>query len=267
MSNAELLAVPGMLASKADKYGVEILSLVSRFSAALNLPLPVTSSAVRCAVLYDVTSFMHIQAPIAQQSAIGSPRSIPAHLKPPTPEIDESKSHMRTAIMLNEGKTVAEIRTLRSLAEGTIYNHLAKAMDDGYEVDISKLHIPEAHFNEIREMSEELGSLTSLRTIKEKVDPEIPYPTITIVLAHQRFYRKRASTIPSSMHVAALASPPRAMPVFKPASTLTSPAAMQAAPVPQPSAQRPDQPIRRTSVVLFDDEDITAERIKRLREG
>ena len=197
------------------------------------------------------------------QAVTESPRSIPAHLKPPNPELDESKSHMRTAIMLNEGKTVAEIRTLRSLAEGTVYNHLAKALDDGYEVDISKLHIPQAHFDEIREMSEELGSLTSLRTIKEKVDPEIPYPTITIVLAHQRFYRKRASTIPSSTHAAALASPPRANPVFKPASTLTSPAA----PAPQPPAQRPDQPIRRTSVVLFDDEDSTAERIKRLREG
>ena len=47
MSNAELLAVPGMLASKADKYGTEILSLVSRFSASLNMPLPITA-AVRC---------------------------------------------------------------------------------------------------------------------------------------------------------------------------------------------------------------------------
>jgi ATP-dependent DNA helicase RecQ len=83
-----------------------------------------------------------------------------------------------------DGLTVEEIARKRSLKVSTIYEHLAKLLEAGYEIDINQL-VSKNKQEYIRLVIKKVGD-RSLKTLKENLGDNYSYEEIKLVVAWQR---------------------------------------------------------------------------------
>ena len=83
-----------------------------------------------------------------------------------------------------DGLNVEEIARKRSLKVSTIYEHLAKLLEAGYEIDINQL-VPKNKQEYIRLAIKKVGD-QSLKTLKENLGDNYSYEEIKLVVAWQR---------------------------------------------------------------------------------
>ncbi|GEK91663.1 DNA helicase RecQ [Alkalibacterium kapii] len=86
-----------------------------------------------------------------------------------------------TVTYYKEGQTIDEIADLRSLSPVTIVNHLCKWIEQGEELDVSRLVTNEAD-QKIRKAIAKVGT-DFLKPIKEVLDDSVTYDEIKIVIA------------------------------------------------------------------------------------
>lgn len=95
----------------------------------------------------------------------------------------------RSLDLFNEGLTIEEIAARRGLAESTIASHLAQAIEEGEEIDVTAL-IPAERARRIEREMERLGA-ESLRPVKDALGDDVSYTDLHLARAMLR--RKRGS--------------------------------------------------------------------------
>ena len=159
----ELVKISGFGQAKAKQYGSQFLKIITEYSAEHNLG-----------------SFIHNKKPKRERKE-----------KNPN-EISEQKEDTKTISykLFKEGKTVAEIASLRNFAISTIEGHLAHFISKGilsvHElVQKEKLILIEPHLENF-----ESGS-SSIIPIKQKLGDEISYGEIRMVLASKQWEKMK----------------------------------------------------------------------------
>ena len=91
-------------------------------------------------------------------------------------------THLTTYEMYKAGKAPEKIAFERELATSTIYSHLAKLYEDGYDIDIEKF-ITDKEYEKIAAYIYEHGIPEKLRPMYEALHEKIEYPIIRIGLS------------------------------------------------------------------------------------
>lgn len=95
-----------------------------------------------------------------------------------------SESRRLTVSLYTQGRSIEEIMEDRQLSQGTIIGHLAEAMQEGLELDITSI-VTQEHQDAIREAISKVGP-ERLTPIKQILPPEYTYDEIRLVLAAYR---------------------------------------------------------------------------------
>ncbi|GKU75769.1 DNA helicase RecQ [Paenibacillus sp. L3-i20] len=151
LSINELLSIKGIGTAKADKYGEDIISVVSSQDG----------------------------EPGSTVSAMNSGRS----RKAPTAhrEGDELPSHMLSLEMFNNGMTPSEIAKERGFSQVTVEGHIIRCTDEGHEVEWERI-IPSHQEDLILGAIEKIG-IERLKPIKDELPSEITYFAIHGVIS------------------------------------------------------------------------------------
>ncbi|MBA3533850.1 MAG: RecQ family ATP-dependent DNA helicase [Ardenticatenales bacterium] len=102
---------------------------------------------------------------------------------------------IETRRLFDEGLTVEEIAASRNLASGTIFNHLAKLIEQG-EVDVERV-VTEEPRRQIEAAVTEVGSFY-LSPIKARLPEEISYSEIRCVVAAMQRQGQQAAPAPAA---------------------------------------------------------------------
>ncbi|WP_018247388.1 RecQ family ATP-dependent DNA helicase [Orenia marismortui] len=92
-----------------------------------------------------------------------------------------SSTYNETFLLYQQGLSLEEIAKKRDLAVGTIVDHLIRLIEDGRKVDLDKF-ISQNNKIKIIQAIEEVG-YEKLKTIKEKLDDDVSYEEIGLVVA------------------------------------------------------------------------------------
>ncbi|MER2040531.1 MAG: DNA helicase RecQ [Desemzia incerta] len=156
-SDAEFLTTHGVGEAKLADYGDQFLALINEY---------VRSNDLNVEQLR--TENLSTKEVVKAAPSSTSPRK-------------KGKTHEETLSFFQEGKTIEEIALIRDLSPTTIVNHLCTLIQEGTELEYSRLVAPEAE-SEIRKAVEEVGT-ASLKPIKEALADSISYDEIKFVLA------------------------------------------------------------------------------------
>jgi DNA-binding NarL/FixJ family response regulator len=151
---ADLMAVKGIGPRLAEKYGKELIAIVSDYRLEHNI--------------------QEVQAPESAAKSAPAP-------KEKAEKIDTRKISLD---LFENGMTIAQIAEQRSLAPSTIEGHLAFWIEKG-KLDIDRV-VPQQRRKMIAEQLD-TTSTNSLKKIKEDLGLEYSYGEIKMVLAHQAF--------------------------------------------------------------------------------
>ncbi|MFL2100247.1 DNA helicase RecQ [Desemzia sp. FAM 23989] len=158
ISDEEFLAIHGVGEAKLEEYGEAFLTIIQNYSTEQSL---------------DVEQLRKENLSVKEVVVKPASRSSNSSKKGAT--------HEETLVYFNEGKAVAEIAAIRELSPTTIVNHLCVLIQEGTELEFSRLVSEEAAV-EIRAAAAEVGMIP-LKPIKEAVSESISYDEIKFVLA------------------------------------------------------------------------------------
>lgn len=96
---------------------------------------------------------------------------------------ERKDSKIETHLLLQEGKTIEEIATIRNINTGTVEGHIAQLIEIG-KLDISRF-VPETLQSSIRSVIREHPEITALRELKNLL-PDVRYEEIKMVLADEK---------------------------------------------------------------------------------
>jgi ATP-dependent DNA helicase RecQ len=144
LNKTELLSVVGMAQRKYAKYGSRILEVTASFADEREKPR-------------EKTTFKQNQ---------------------------NNKSHVITYELFQEGKSIEEISSIRSLSTQTIEDHLIKCHSEGYAINWDEL-ISQEYQSIIIQAVQDLGA-SKLKPIKEALPEEVTYFQIKAVIANEQ---------------------------------------------------------------------------------
>ena len=158
ISDEEFLAIHGVGEAKLEEYGEAFLTVIQNYSTEQSL---------------DVEQLRKENLSVKEVVVKPASRSSNSSKKGAT--------HEETLAYFNEGKAVTEIAAIRELSPTTIVNHLCVLIQEGTELEFSRLVSEEAAV-EIRAAAAKVGMIP-LKPIKEAVSESISYDEIKFVLA------------------------------------------------------------------------------------
>jgi hypothetical protein len=158
----ELVKISGFGQAKAKQYGSQFLKIITEYSAE-----------------YNLGSFIHNKKTNRERKE-----------KNPS-EISEQKEDTKTISykLFKEGKTIAEIASLRNFAVSTIEGHLAHFISKGI-LSVHEL-VQKEKFILIEPHLENFESGSSIIPIKQKLGDEISYGEIRMVLASKQWEKMK----------------------------------------------------------------------------
>lgn len=157
-SDGEFLNIHGVGEAKLEEYGEQFLEAIQTYVAEQSL---------------DVEQLR--KENLTVQEVVAKPTSRSSHSS------KKGATHEETLNYFQEGKTVAEIATLRGLSSTTIVNHLCVLIQEGTELEYARL-VSEDSEAEIKAAVAEVG-MSPLKPIKEAISESISYEEIKFVLA------------------------------------------------------------------------------------
>src|SRR5690606_21587273 len=104
---------------------------------------------------------------------------------------NSSKSHITSYELFQDGKSIDEIASIRSLSVQTIEDHLIKCHSEGYTINWDKL-IFEEYKEVIIQTIHELGA-SKLKPIKEALPEAVSYFQIKAVIAKEQMKARSIS--------------------------------------------------------------------------
>ena len=130
--------------------------------------------------------------PVLRTTSIGEEAlerraTLPIHTPEKTTQInrklssDRSDTYQVTLLMFQEGHTPEQISEMRNLTQNTIYNHLARLIENN-KIEIHQVVAPNIETQILRAI-ETVGSAARLTPIKEELPEEISYEQIKCVIA------------------------------------------------------------------------------------
>jgi hypothetical protein len=158
----ELVKISGFGQAKAKQYGSQFLKIITEYSAE-----------------YNLGSFIHNKKTNRERKE-----------KNPS-EISEQKEDTKTISykLFKEGKTIAEIASLRNFAVSTIEGHLAHFISKGI-LSVHEL-VQKEKFILIEPHLENFESGSSIIPIKQKLGDEVSYGEIKMVLASKQWEKQK----------------------------------------------------------------------------
>lgn len=162
-SEDEFLTINGVGESKLEQYGERFL-----------------------AVIKEYTTKEHVNIEEARQENVSEKEVV----APKRSSTKGGRSSVEETIHYFSGNLSVEATAeIRQLSENTIVNHLCKWIEQGNPLEISQLVSPEEEA-EIKEAIDEVGR-TYLKPIKEKINDDISYEAIKVVLAKMSAQEKQ----------------------------------------------------------------------------
>jgi ATP-dependent DNA helicase RecQ len=122
----------------------------------------------------EITSFIHEE----QQSG----------------KVIKGGTHMVTFTMYKSGMTVYGIAEERNLKIQTVYAHLATLIENGHEIDLRKF-LSKDDEKKIKAAILEIGVIKSLKGLFEKLNEDIPYEKLKLVLASDHYEKRKRGII------------------------------------------------------------------------
>ena len=157
-SGGEFLDIHGVGEAKLEEYGEQFLEVIQTYAADQSLDVEQLRK--------ENLSIKEVVAKPTSQSSKSSKKGA---------------THEETLSYFQEGKTIAEIAKIRGLSPTTIVNHLCVLIQEGTELEYSRLVSEEAEA-EIKAAVSEVG-VSPLKPIKEAIAESISYDEIKFVLA------------------------------------------------------------------------------------
>ncbi|MFL2134386.1 DNA helicase RecQ [Desemzia sp. FAM 24101] len=157
-SDTEFLNIHGVGEAKLEEYGERFLEVIQTYATEQSLDIEQLRK--------ENLSVKEVVVKPGSQSSKSSKKGA---------------THEETLSYFKEGKTIAEIAVVRDLSPTTIVNHLCVLIQEGTELEYSRLVSEEAEA-EIKAAAAEVG-MTPLKPIKEAVSESISYDEIKFVLA------------------------------------------------------------------------------------
>jgi ATP-dependent DNA helicase RecQ len=96
-------------------------------------------------------------------------------------KLKQTPSHLQTLSYYQERLSIDEIAKKRELSESTIFGHLAKLYEDGYDVNLNEF-ISEYDVMRVKEMRKKLKSKHQLKPVYEALNGELDYTKISLAL-------------------------------------------------------------------------------------
>ncbi len=96
---------------------------------------------------------------------------------------NQTDTYKTTWALYNQGMKVGEIAEKRNIQTTTVYSHLAKLIQDGYDVNLFDL-VTEKEFISIKKAAKELGLNEKLKLYFELLKGEVAYGKIRLVLSY-----------------------------------------------------------------------------------
>lgn len=165
----QLLAVKGVGAAKAGRYGQALLGIIAPFAGN-------DSSGSGAAAGSGNGNGSEGMAGEYRRSASAEVRMSDASAAG-----DEQPSHLVTLELFNAGQEVEEIASSRGFSKVTIEGHIIRAADEGHELDWSRI-IPDGQEELIAAAIHEVG-IEKLRPIKDALPEEVTYFAIHGVIS------------------------------------------------------------------------------------
>jgi ATP-dependent DNA helicase RecQ len=106
------------------------------------------------------------------------------------PRKKTNNTYMETWQLYQSGKTIGEIAHSRNIQHTTVYSHLAKLIEDDFDINLFDL-ISEKELMQIKQAVHEIGKSDKLKPYFEFLKGEVPYGKIRIALS----YFKKAELI------------------------------------------------------------------------
>ncbi|QYR20386.1 DNA helicase RecQ [Paenibacillus sp. sptzw28] len=168
VTTEQLLAVKGVGAAKAGKYGSDVIAIVRRFRADVSA---VTQEEVKLSAFDgpEIRGTRNIKAGRGADNN-GASAGQTAGLS----------SHMQSLALIRQGHSITQIASQREMSRVTIENHLLRCAEEGEPVDWEDF-IPQQHEALILETIIQIGT-ERLKPIKEALPDEIDYFAIKAVM-------------------------------------------------------------------------------------
>ena len=103
----------------------------------------------------------------------------------------EGGTYILTFAQYKEGKPIAEIARNIGVKDGTIYAHIARLIEEGYDIDILKFMTKDV-YKKVYEVIDGIGVEASLKRVYSRLGEQIDYNRIRLVMAdYKRKLRER----------------------------------------------------------------------------
>lgn len=194
-NSEQLLGVKGVGEAKVRKYGFEVLEIVRRFREG--------NAAQAAGTLPERVAPREEPSPSASGDLEGAPQAIApstAQAAKPSQPDDESAaileenaelpSHYQTLALLQTGRSLSDIASLRDMSRVTVENHIIRCAEEGEEIDW-RAFFTEEQESLILGAVQEAGA-DKLRPIKDLLPEEIDYFAIKAVLTKHKLTAKQA---------------------------------------------------------------------------
>ncbi|WP_246628307.1 DNA helicase RecQ [Paenibacillus oenotherae] len=167
LTTEQLLAVKGVGAAKASRYGSDVIAIVRKFRT-------------------DAEGAGGGQAPLSSYSDAAATIQRPAGGGRELQGDDGSElsSHLQSLLLLREGYTLKQIAEQRGMTKVTIENHLLRCGEEGEDIDWDAF-IPEQHEDLIIRTIVQVGT-ERLKPIKEALPSDVDYFAIKAVMVKHR---------------------------------------------------------------------------------
>ncbi|WP_308638698.1 DNA helicase RecQ [Paenibacillus silvisoli] len=175
VNTEQLMAVKGIGAAKASKYGLEVIAIVRQFKGEAAPDGGESLAAGEQAQSYAVVA----ERPAAAASA-ASAQVEPSVLA----ELEGLSSHMQSLSLLGMGHSISEIASIRGMGRVTIENHLLRCAQEGEELDMDAF-IPQQYEAQIVDAIVQIGA-EKLRPIKDALPEEVDYFAIKAVMVKHK---------------------------------------------------------------------------------
>ncbi|MBM7565429.1 DNA helicase RecQ [Paenibacillus sacheonensis] len=192
VNSEQLLAVKGIGAAKVSKYGHDVIAIVRQFKqdgAQGSRNANGDGGSEERNGADGQTDDYPASAPGA--SGRSSEAELPGQSGAASPSggedlarLDGLSSHMQTLTLFAEGRTLAEIASLRGMSRVTIENHLLRCGEEGEELPWSDF-IPPQHEALIVETIARVGA-EKLKPIKEALPEDVDYFAIKAAIVKHR---------------------------------------------------------------------------------
>ena len=96
-------------------------------------------------------------------------------------DLDKLPSHIQTFKLYEKKLDIQEISQKRDLSENTIYGHLSKLYEEGYDVNLHKF-VSEYEVNQVKEVRRKLKSKHQLKPVHDALEGQLNYTQIGLAL-------------------------------------------------------------------------------------